>query len=93
MGQPTITDDQRELAVILLANALRKDAHLRLRPGAAATGNAEVGSASTRWRIEASRRYAQGMTDLLAVLFDGGRVVADECLRAAEAMAFGPHDD
>jgi hypothetical protein len=31
MGQPAITEDQRELAVILLANALRRDAHLQRR--------------------------------------------------------------
>jgi hypothetical protein len=85
MGQPTITEDQRELAVILLANALRKDAHLRTR--------AEAVAGSTRWRMEASRRYAQGMTDLLAVLFDGGRTVANECLAAAEVLAFGRRDD
>ncbi|HEY7032723.1 MAG TPA: hypothetical protein VH482_15375 [Thermomicrobiales bacterium] len=85
MGQPTITDDQRELAVILLANALRKDAHLR--------GRADPGAGSTRWRIEASRRYAQGMTDLLAVLFDQGRAVANDCLAAAEVLAFGRRDD
>jgi hypothetical protein len=93
MGQPTITEDQRELAVILLANALRKDAHLRSRQGAAVPGDAGVGSGATRWRMEASRRYAQGMTDLLAMLFDGGRTVADECLRTAEVMAFGPRLD
>jgi hypothetical protein len=87
MGQPTITDDQRQLAVILLANALRKDAHLRGRP-AGHVGSESV-SGTARWRIEASRRYAQGMTDLLALLFDGGRAVADECLAAAESMAFG----
>jgi hypothetical protein len=85
MGQPTITEDQRELAVILLANALRKDAHLKTRADAVA--------GATRWRIEASRRYARGMTDLLAVLFDDGRMVANECLAAAEILAFGRSDD
>lgn len=93
MGLPTITDDQRELAVILLANALRRDAHLQRRP---AVGDREeaagLGSAS-RWRAEASRRYAQGMSDVLAILFDDGRAVAAECLRAAEILAFGPRHD
>jgi hypothetical protein len=93
MGQPTITDDQRELAVILLANALRKDAHLRTRPGVAGPEGTEAVSGAARWRIEASRRYARGMTDLLAVLFDGGRAVADECLAAAEVLAFGRRHD
>ncbi|HEV2066812.1 MAG TPA: hypothetical protein VGR08_08245, partial [Thermomicrobiales bacterium] len=26
MGRPTITEDQREMAIVLLANAMRKDA-------------------------------------------------------------------
>lgn len=93
MGLPTITDDQREMAVILLANALRRDAHLRRPP---ATGDREDTAGpggAARWRAEASRRYAQGMTDLLAILFQDGRTVADECLRAAEILAFGPRHD
>jgi hypothetical protein len=97
MGRPTITDDQRELAVILLANSLRKDAHLRPRPDPdvrAGVQEAPGGvSAATRWRLEASRRYTRGMVDLLAVLFDGGRAVADECLADAERLAFGPRHD
>jgi hypothetical protein len=93
MGQPTITEDQRELAVILLANALRKDAHLRARPDAAGREGTETVTGAARWRIEASRRYTQGMTDLLAVLFEGGRTVANECLAAAEVLAFGRRDD
>lgn len=86
MLQPTITPDQRDLAVTLLANALRKDAHLwrnRSRTGPAVAGS------TTRWRAEAARRYSQGMTDLLAILFDGGRPLADACLRDAERLAFG----
>jgi hypothetical protein len=93
MGLPVITDDQRELAVVLLANALRKDAHLRRRPIDRTGGDAAGPPGATRWRIEASRRYGQGMTDLLALLFQDGRSVADECLRAAEILAFGPRDD
>lgn len=93
MGRPAITEDQRELAVILLANALRRDAHLQRR---SLTGDREEAAGlggATRWRAEASRRYAQGMTDLLAVLFENGRIVADECLKAAEVLAFGPRHD
>jgi hypothetical protein len=93
MGRPAITDDQRELAVILLANALRKDAHLRPLPGAVVREGTGGVSGALRWRVEASRRYAQGMFDLLAVLFDNGRAVAEECLADAETMAFGRHDD
>jgi hypothetical protein len=88
MTQPTITPDQRDLAVTLLANALRKDAHLWRGHGRSPDADGIGGT--TRWRVEASRRYAQGMTDLLAVLFDGGRPLADDCLRAAEQLAFGP---
>ena len=93
MGRPTITDDQRELAVILLANALRKDAHLRPPPDSDVREAAGGVSGAMRWRVEASRRYAQGMLDLLAVMFDGGRAVAEECLAEAEIMAFGPRHD
>jgi hypothetical protein len=93
MGRPTISEDQRELAIILLANALRKDAHLRPRPDPDVREGAGGVSAATRWRVEASRRYARGMIDLLAVLFDGGRAVADECLAEAERLAFGPYHD
>ena len=90
MTQPTITLDQRDLAVTLLANALRKDAHLWR--GSDKTPESGMLGGTVRWRIEASRRYAQGMTDLLAVLFDGGRPLADDCLKAAEHLAFGPHE-
>jgi hypothetical protein len=93
MGLPTITDDQREIAVILLANALRRDAHLQRRPMTGAGAEPAGPGGAARWRAEASRRYAQGMTDLLAILFQDGRSVADECLRAAEILAFGPRHD
>lgn len=93
MGQPAITDDQRELAVILLANALRKDAHLQTGAGGAGNAGTETMSGAARWRLEASRRYVRGMTDLLAVLFEGGRAVADECLAEAELLAFGSRRD
>ena len=88
MSKPTITLDQRDLAVTLLANALRKDAHL-WRPSSDSADRA-IAAGATGWRIEAARRYAQGMTDLLAILFDGGRPLADACLKEAERLAFGP---
>jgi hypothetical protein len=93
MGLPMITEDQRELAVILLANALRRDAHLQRRPAAGDREDTTGLGGATRWRAEASRRYAQGMTVLLAILFQDGRAVADDCLRAAEILAFGPRHD
>ena len=88
MVQPLITLDQRDLAVALLANALRKDAHL-WRAQNQSTDEAERVGGTTRWRAEAARRYAQGMTDLLAVLFDGGRPLAEDCVTEAERLAFG----
>jgi hypothetical protein len=93
MGRPAITEEQREVAVILLANALRKDAHLRRTPVPGDRGEIAAVGGAARWRGEASRRYAQGMTDLLAVLFEDGRSVADECLRAAELLAYGQRRD
>ena len=66
-GRPAMTEDQRMMAVTLLANAIRKEEHLSAR----------------------SRRYVQGMRDLLAVLFAGGRAEADECYEAARAQARG----
>jgi hypothetical protein len=88
-----MTDDQRELAVTLLANALRRDAHLQRQSRTGDRDETAGPSGATRWRVEAARRYTQGMTDLLAVLFEGGRGVADECLSAAEVLAFGPRAD
>ncbi len=89
MERPDITRFQREMAVTLLANAIRKDAHLR----AQATPLREQGdpliAAMARRRAEPSRRYAEGMRDLLRVLFTDGSTVAEECLEEAYARAVG----
>lgn len=90
MAQPPITLDQRDLAVTLLANALRKDAHFWR--GTDNPPDPGMVGGTIRWRAEASRRYAQGMIDLIAVLFDGGRPLAEDCLTAAEHLAFGPQE-
>lgn len=88
MGQPEITPDQREMAVVMLANAMRKDAHLRDR--AHRVGEDGVLQAGmTNRRLEPSRRYVDGMRDLLRVLFSDGQAVAEECLEEAYARAIG----
>ena len=89
MGRPRMTAEQRGMAVALLANAIRKEAHLRTRAEAAAEGGELAAVAGARGRREASGQYVRGMRDLLAVLFEGGAAVADECLAAARAAALG----
>ncbi len=52
MRQPEITDDQREMAIVLLANAMRADAHLRdraHRAGERAGGALEAGLIKRRF--------------------------------------------
>ena len=88
MARPAMTDEQRAMAVALLANAIRKEAHLLSRT----TGHADddlVGAVAARRRTETTRQYVRGMRDLLAVLFAGGRAVADECFELAQAQALG----
>jgi hypothetical protein len=88
MGRTEITNEQRAMAVTLLANALRKEAHVRSR-----TGNGRPqGLPAGRGRSEATHQYVRGMRDLLAVLFANGRAVADACLAEARIQAFGPTD-
>ncbi len=96
MGQPGITEDQRLMAVALLANAIRKDAHLRAR----ATHVQEQGNPLTSImadnRSKSSQRYIEGMRDILRVLFADGSVVAEACLEEAYAQALSisrPHSD
>lgn len=89
MGRPTITADQREMAVVLLANALRKDAHLRARAHHAGEPDHPLYHGLTKRRSEPSERYVEGMRDLLRVLFPDGHAVADECLEEAYARAIG----
>ncbi len=90
MRQPEITDDQREMAIVLLANAMRADAHLRDRAHQAGerTGGALEAGLMKR-RVEPSQRYVDGMRDLLRVLFSDGQAVTEACLEEAYARAIG----
>ena len=89
MGQPRITRDQREMAVVLLANAMRKDAHLRARAHQLQEEGTPLHAGMVKRRAEPSRRYVEGMRDLLRVLFPNGHAVAEECLEEAHARAIG----
>lgn len=89
MGRPEITEDQREMAVVLIANALRKDAHLRDRARRSHQEGDLLLSGMARRRAEPSQRYVEGMRDLLRVLFPNGHVVADECMEEAYARVMG----
>ena len=89
MGLPEITADQREMAVVMLANAMRKDAHLRDRPHRNGEHDSVLQSGMMNRRLEPSRRYVDGMRDLLRVLFSDGQAVAAECLEEAYARAIG----
>ena len=77
------------MAVAMLANAIRKEAHLRARADEATRRTDGIPVGGTRGRQEASGRYVQGMRDLLAVLFVNGRAVADDCYAAARTQALG----
>jgi hypothetical protein len=81
-GRPPMTNDQRTMAVTLLANAIRKAEHRR---GTDATSVADTSlpAIGARARRDASAQYVRGMRDLLGVLFAGGRAAADECYEAA----------
>ena len=87
-GRPAMTEEQRLMAVTLLANAIRQEEHLSARSRRWVGGDVLPGF-GTRARADGSRRYVQGMRDLLAVLFEGGRAEADECYEAARAQARG----
>jgi hypothetical protein len=89
MGQPGITEDQREMAIAMLANALRKDAHLRERAHLARRDGDSVSGFMAKRRAEPSQRYVDGMCDLLRVLFANGDVVVAQCLEEAYARALG----
>ena len=97
MGRPEITDDQREIAIVLLANALRKDAHLRARVSRMREHEDPVRYGMAKRRSEPSLRYVEGMRDLLRSLFVDGHAAADECLEEAYARAIGaprrPHSN
>lgn len=89
MRQPDITDDQRTMAVALLANALRKDAHLRTRADRVGQQGNPMTTVMARRRSEPSQRYVEGMRDILRVLFADGGALADQCLEEAYAHAIG----
>ena len=89
VGRPQITDQQRAVAVALLANAIRRDEHLRARAERLAPLGGPLAGTAGRGRRSPSHQYVRGMRDLLAVLFEGGRAVADECEAAARVEALG----
>ena len=89
MARPRITSDQREIAIELLANALRKDAHLRSRAYRPGARDGVLREGLSRRRAESSQRYVEGMRDMLRVLFPDGYAVADECMDEAYARAMG----
>lgn len=75
------------MAIVLLANALRKDAHLRARRHHAGESDSPLHHGLAKRRTEPSQRYVEGMRDLLRVLFPDGHAVAEECLEEAYARA------
>ena len=77
------------VAVALLANAIRKEQRLRARAEEARRQSAVLSTLGAVGRGEGSAQYVRGMRDLLAVLFDGGRAVADACYEAALVEAAG----
>lgn len=89
MGRPDITGDQRELAVVMLANAIRKDAHLRARLNRLREQDNPMHYGMVKQRSEPSKRYVEGMRDLLRILFADGYEVAEECLEEAYIRALG----
>lgn len=88
MGRPEMTGDQRELLVEMFANALRKDAHLRTREGEGSAAD-PLQAGIARRRADASRRYVEGMRDVVRVLFLDGYLAAEACLEEAYARAMG----
>ena len=87
MGQPEMTPEQREMAVVLLANALRRDAHLRARAQLVGADSSPLQAGLVKRRAEPSQRYIDGMRDLLRMLFADGYAVAEACLVEARARA------
>lgn len=77
------------MAIVLLANAMRKDAHLRTRAHQVGEPDNPLHHGMRKRRTEPSQRYVEGMRDLLRVLFPNGHAVAEECLEEAYARAIG----
>lgn len=89
MTRPAITEEQRTVAVVTLANAIRKERGLRVRAADARLVSTLLSTINPGGRAESSAQYVRGMRDLLAVLFEGGRSVADACYEAAIVEADG----
>jgi hypothetical protein len=89
MGRPAITEDQWELAVTMLANAIRKDAHLRARAAAHVGQGDPLQDSMAKLRSKPSERYIAGMRDLLRMLFVDGDVLAEAALEEAYRRAIG----
>lgn len=89
MDRPGMTEDQREMVVVLLANAIRKDAHLRDRAHRLGAEADPFRASLAKRRTEPSERYIDGMRDLLRVLFPNGAALAEACLEEAYARAMG----
>lgn len=89
MSRPAMTEDQRVVAVALLANAIRKERGRRARTDDARPHSTVLSTFGAAGRAEGSAQYVRGMRDLLAVLFAGGRDVADACYEAALIEAGG----
>lgn len=89
MARPEITSDQKEIAIELLANALRKDAHVRSRAHRTGPPDGVIREGMARRRAESSQRYVDGMRDMLRVLFPNGYAIAEECMDEAYARAMG----
>lgn len=73
----------------MLANALRKDAHLRAHAHRLRDQDNPLQRGMAARRAEPSQRYVEGMRDLLRVLFPNGHALAEECLEEAYARAIG----
>ena len=89
MGRPAITEDQWELTVTMLANAIRKDAHLRARAAVHVGQGNPLQDTMAKLRSKPSERYIEGMRDLLKVLFLDGDVLAEAALEEAYRRAVG----
>jgi len=81
------------MAVVLLANALRRDAHLRARAQQIGANSTPLQAGFVKRRAEPSQRYVDGMHDLLRILFADGHAVAAACLVEARARAQGAAAD
>ena len=89
MQRPDMTKDQKEMAIALLANAIRKDAHLRARARDAQGPGAFLHTGMSNRRVELAQRYIEGMRDMLRMLFPNGHAVAEACMEEAYALAMG----